>query len=534
MTFTLHRYIFRELIKVFVLAAVALTVILSLGSVLRPVYEYGVGPGQVIYLMGYSLPIILTFVLPIAALFSSALIYGRFACFNELDACKASGISLLTTIYPGVVLAIMVAIANLVLSFHVMPLFIERSKAALEADVQKIIFRNIQRNGYYEINKKNESYLIYADQSDPRTGILSGVVITELEGVDVKSLVTAESAKLKFSLHGKFNEVRVTAYNTYEMGINDEVGISLEVLSLVHEFDSLMGDNIKFKKIKQMKEIQANPMTFYPIEKIAINAYVQLIKELLIQDISSTGNSDFYRLRCGERYVDFSADKCSLNRDEQIELSGGVIVRDATKKPLKTFNCEKAILHIEGDERAPTLAMELYNAVDNAGSIVRRPVIYGLLVPQAIVSRLAVNSGTEGEESGDILSVVNPQFVSEILKGGGSGILKGYQGNLQKTITKTLLAINAELHSRLVFGIGCVPMILIGIGLGIIKKDGHLLSAFGASVVPALLLIVCIMMGKNVAKNVGSQAGSGVLMMWIGLFVLCMLAGWIYRKLLKN
>ena len=68
MVFTLHRYIFRELFKVFVLAAVALTLILSLGSILQPVQEYGVGPRQVVYLMSYFLPITLTFVLPIAAL----------------------------------------------------------------------------------------------------------------------------------------------------------------------------------------------------------------------------------------------------------------------------------------------------------------------------------------------------------------------------------------------------------------------------------------------------------------------------------
>ncbi len=87
---------------------------------------------------------------------------------------------------------------------------------------------------------------------------------------------------------------------------------------------------------------------------------------------------------------------------------------------------------------------------------------------------------------------------------------------------------------RLVFGIGCVPLIMIGIGLGIIKKGGHLLSAFGASSVPAAVLIVCIMMGKNIAKNPDAQAGSGIVLMWAGLVFLSLLAVGIYRKLLKN
>jgi hypothetical protein len=77
MIFTLQRYIFREAFKVFVLAAVALTLIMSLGSIVRPVQEYGVGPRQALHLISYFLPIGLTFVLPVAALFATALIYGR-------------------------------------------------------------------------------------------------------------------------------------------------------------------------------------------------------------------------------------------------------------------------------------------------------------------------------------------------------------------------------------------------------------------------------------------------------------------------
>ncbi|MBA7683317.1 hypothetical protein ES703_91681 [subsurface metagenome] len=77
-------------------------------------------------------------------------------------------------------------------------------------------------------------------------------------------------------------------------------------------------------------------------------------------------------------------------------------------------------------------------------------------------------------------------------------------------------------------------MILIGIGLGIIKKGGHLLSAFGASCVPAAVLIVCIMMGKNITKNLGSQSIPGIALMWGGLVLLSLLTVVMYRRLLKT
>jgi ethanolamine transporter EutH len=98
----------------------------------------------------------------------------------------------------------------------------------------------------------------------------------------------------------------------------------------------------------------------------------------------------------------------------------------------------------------------------------------------------------------------------------------------------TLAEVKAEINSRLVFGIGCVPLIMIGIALGIIKKDGHLLTAFGVSAVPATILIVCIMTGKAIIKNPSSQFVSGEIVIWAGIAILSVLAGIVYRRLLKH
>jgi lipopolysaccharide export system permease protein len=179
MVFILHRYIFREVFKVFALATVALTLMMSLGSILRPVQEFGVGPSQVIDLMAYFLPVTLTFVLPMAALFAAALVYGRLANDNELDACRASGISLLPLIYPGLALAVIVATANLLLSFYVMPAFVQRAESAIKNDARQILFRNIQRKGYYSL-PPDDRYRIYADDADVKNNLLSGVVAAEL------------------------------------------------------------------------------------------------------------------------------------------------------------------------------------------------------------------------------------------------------------------------------------------------------------------------------------------------------------------
>ncbi len=533
MVFTIHRYIFRELMRVFVLAVLALTLMLSIGTILSPVQQYGVGPGQVVSLLGYFLPIILTYVLPMAALFSASLIYGRFANDNELNACRASGISLLTLVYPGLALAIIVAIANLILSFHVVPAFVQRAEKSLKADAQQIIFRNIQRKGFYKSADKR--YMVYADKADMENSTLLGVVIVELKKGGIEKITTAESAKVNFVSHDMFNKIQITAHKAYQMGAEGEGGFSAEQLSLTKEFPPLLGDDIKFKKIEEIKEIKKDPMLFYPIAIQARELYAQFIAELLAEDINSktaAESEQYYKLHTADTLVNFKTTSCLAKGDKIVELSGKIIVIEsdaATRQPLLTCECSKVFIHLEGDELAPTLTMEIYNPswqrADGLKGLGGRRIIRGLILPKNVTDKLV---------SDDVLNMLSSESINKALQDKPSGKLITLQKVLVLKIGKTFRNIRAEIHSRLVFGIGCVSMILIGIGLSIIKRGGHLLSAFGASCIPAALLIVSIMMGVNVAKNAGSQVVSGITLMWGGFAVLCLFALILYRKLLKN
>lgn len=550
MIFTLHRYIFREVFKVFILTTVALTLIMSLGSILQPVQEYGVGPRQVVHLMGYFLPITLTFVLPMAALFAAALVYGRFASDSELDACKASGISLMALIYPGLALAIMVAIANLLLSFYVMPVFVHRAEKSLKDDAKQILFRNIRRKGYYRLPPDGR-YLIYADRADPQSNALSGVVTVESKGGKIQKVITAERAQLGFASHKMFNEVQVTAVSSSQM--DSEGSLAIGLTSFTVEFGSLLGDDITFKKVGEMKRIACDPLEFYPIAKLARLTYAQFIAELLAQDIEkslpakdanntvenlklqssamfadSTAKKNLYKLYSGEKIIEFAAGNCAVKDERKIQLGGQVLVFEydiVTRELLQTLQTTQAFLHIEGEQAEPTLTMDIRSATwkqpNGLEGLTRRYVIRGLILPTAIKDKF---------KTGNLLD----DIIAAALQNGPSPELEALQNKLQRKIRSTMAEIRAEVHSRLVFGIGCVAMILIGIALGIIKKGGHMLTAFGASCVPAAVLVVCIMMGKNITKNLDARAGSGIVLMWAGLVFLSLLAVAMYHRLLKN
>jgi len=541
MVFTLHRYIFREVVKVFILATVALTLMMSLGSILRPVQEYGVGPRQVIDLMIYFLPITLTFVLPMAALFATTLVYGRLANDNELDACRASGISLLTLIYPGLMLAIIVATANLLLSFYVMPAFVQRAENSLKNDARQILFRNIERRGYYSLPPDNR-YRIYADNADIKNNALSGVIAAETIDGKIRKIITAETAKVIFNPHETINEVSITAHNTYQTG-SDEDGFSAEWLPISTEFGALLGDNIKFKKIDEMKQIRRNPLLFDPVARLARRVYVRFTAELLAQQINDAVSSHTnppFKLFSDRQVVELSAKSCTVLDEKRLQLAEDVVITErpvSGDAPTRTLRCQKAFLDIEGDETAPTLTLDIRNAKwASAGSvepqtsygqenIFARQIIRGLVLPPAVTNTFKTT---------DILKEIKPEAVSAALHAVPSDDLTKLQKRLQNKIALTRAEIGAEMHSRLVFGIGCVTLIMIGIGLGIILKGGHLLTAFGASAAPALALISCIMMGKNLAENPTSRGLPGITLMWIGLIILSLIGLELYRRLLRH
>jgi hypothetical protein len=297
-------------------------------------------------------------------------------------------------------------------------------------------------------------------------------------------------------------------------------------------------------------------MRFYPIAKSARQVYAQFTAELLAEDIADkiktrAGTNNFYKLHSGQKLLEFTANRCAVGGEKKVKLSENIVVIESdavSRQPLRTLRCAKGLLHITGDEFAPTLTMELYNATwqekrgqepKGSGAFFRAPdslltpsegltqrhIIRGLILPAAVTDKFA---------TADILRAVSKSSIISALKKEPSLELMVLQKSLHRKIQKTLDEIKAEIHCRLVFGIGCISMIMIGIGAGIILKGGHLLSAFGASSVPAGVLIVCIMAGRNITKNPGAQAGSGPVLMWSGLVFLSLLALVIYRKLLKN
>src|SRR4051812_42482749 len=109
MSRTLFLYIFKDLLRIFLLTTGALAGIMSFGGLLRPLTEHGLDVGQVVRMLSYSMPAMTTYSLPIAALFATTMVYGRLSADNEITACRAAGISHFNLALPALVLGLTVS-----------------------------------------------------------------------------------------------------------------------------------------------------------------------------------------------------------------------------------------------------------------------------------------------------------------------------------------------------------------------------------------------------------------------------------------
>lgn len=532
MIFTLHRYIFKELFRVFILTTLAMTLILSLGFLLKPIQDFGVSPEEILNLLGYLMPITLTFVLPMSALFAASMVYGRFAADRELDACRASGISLWTLVYPGLSLAILVAIANLILSFHVAPAFIQRSEKSVKANAEQILFRNLQRKGFYTLPKS--TYKIYAEKADPQRKLLEGVIILDTKDADIQRMVLAQSAKVEIETHSDFNKVRIIALNAVR--VDDFSSVEIGNTSVERQFDSLLADDIKFYKLDKLKSIRIDKMKHAPIYKMAMQVYWQFMTELVGQYLNQTFGSSSPQalLQDADGFRDYflTAAGCHLGQRElTLELTAPIqlVEMDRVQNQKITRQSQRGFCRLDVNQSIPRLELDLENPSWDRGEGVKgfalRKFINNVEIPASVQEKL------ESRPILDLLAEVGTK--NSPLVHPSKPLLEQVR-QLQVELAEVNDEIDAELHSRLVMGLGCVSLILTGIALGVYYRGGHLLSAFGASAVPGGLLVVFIMSGKQITKNASTTAMMGITVMWLGLAILTLLTVYLYRRLLKT
>jgi hypothetical protein len=307
---------------------------------------------------------------------------------------------------------------------------------------------------------------------------------------------------------------------------------------LSHQFESLLADNIKFQKLNRLKSIRADKMKFFPVRQLAGKAYAQLTAEAVGQyldeqfkasdkpiQLDDADGIRFYLLRAKGCRIDTGKDYTitllpPIRMTEMDKIRNEMICRYDTQQGLCRLSGASLDARLEVDLESP-----LWDRGGGINGVMIRKFFGNVLIPDPVQKKLSQRP---------VLQTIQQSVSDKELLANPSPKMAQYRDEVSIRVARVNNEIDAELHSRLVLGLGCVLLILTGTALGIFLRGGHLLSAFGASAIPAAVLITFILAGRQITKNPSVSALAGIATMWIGFFALGILTLILYRRLLRT
>ena len=167
MSRTLFWYVFRDLLRIFLMTSATLAGVMSFGGLLRPLTEHGLDGSQVSKMLTYFTPAMTTYSFPIAALFATTMVYGRLSADNELTACRAGGVSYLSMTAPAWVLGFTVALISLLFLCFVVPVFTLKVEQVVYSNLAQLVQNQIERTHQIKLDQFGSKPLnVYAQSAE--------------------------------------------------------------------------------------------------------------------------------------------------------------------------------------------------------------------------------------------------------------------------------------------------------------------------------------------------------------------------------
>jgi len=572
MSRTLFWYLFRDLLRVFVLTTLSLAGIMSFGGLLRPLTEQGLDTAQVGKMLTYFLPAMSTYSLPVAALFATTMVYGRLAADNELTACRAAGISFGMIALPALVLGLTVALSSLFLLCFVVPATTLQVERVIYSNVAKLVANKIARD--HQIRLNSGGPIIYADSAQmiPNSGADQIVTLTEPTIVQTDSVTDPtdpNGPKLKVP-----HEIYMADQATVWIKLNDplapELGMTADVrltngMRFPHDFsgDKQVGvadttvaninmpaqirENVKFMDVRELTGIAEDPGKSQRV-KTAVAAFIYRDQDQqFLADLAAELAGPDRQCRLPQASTEAS-DPAELETfvvgrtGGTVHLEGSAVVIDSGDAPdarlatlvrLRNGNVEVRAaarrLRIEAQPQSNNqtlvVTIDLFDVVTQAGTAATPRAAFG----QTVVCDMPADVRQIAQRT---LKDYNAQTH---MQPGDENFLKREQLCVGNDVV-------AELHSRASFAVSCLILVVVGTALGLMFRSGNFLNAFAVSFLPALLTITLIVGGQQAAGHVPDNVlghfrdplRAGLALIWSGNAIVLAMAVTLSWKLSRT
>ena len=544
---TLHWYIGRDLASVASMALVAFTLVLTVFAIIEPLREQGLEADKVLSLIGFTMPVMLTLTLPIAALFAATIVYGRFSQDNELMACRASGLPMFRLLRPALVLGGIVTVLSLWLSSFVTPSLVESAARAFKDNVRGLVHSQMKADGYV----KRGHRIVHVSRMLPDSDIAYGVVAIDFGKLDDIRILVASSAEIRFLPDPDGGGTKLAVSLENPMGSSSQSRATLydeSRLELPKDFTlpNPLREDPSWYRWERLFEVLEDPVQNRTIREELKQLQRRIAGQLLAEDIAAklaeTGR--YERLVGDDRSVVLTAPKVAVRAGKAVLVAAA----DANGEPARV----RAVVR-EPSKTRQIIADEA--TVESTWDRFREKSIVSI----HFSGDLLVGEQTHGEDGQRIVwqenklteSVGDLKVPAEILDEADDADLAGLLNEPEKythnqeiiSRVQTIMAhdvrklrgmILGEMHGRIAYSVSCFLMVVLGASLGMRFRGGQILSAFAICVPPAATVIILILMGRQMLANPDVDIQDGQVCLWSGVVLLGLADAYVAIRLLRQ
>ena len=264
----IDRYIFRELIKIFLITVGALTTVLYLDKFLfiaENIVNRGVSLWEVFLIIIYISPSYFSLTIPISVLVASVATFNQFSASNEWVAMKSCHLSFMQSMRPVLMFSFFTYIVAVIIMVYALPwgnfsykqktfeIIKNRADVNIKPNLLNYDFKNLIILAKIREKKLEFRDVLIADTSQPQ----SPKIITANKAIILPNI---ESLKIRLKLTGgtihesgdKISEYQTINFETYELTLSLPNSIELEKDALIGHRE--LSINLLLKQIKDFEK----------------------------------------------------------------------------------------------------------------------------------------------------------------------------------------------------------------------------------------------------------------------------------------
>ncbi|WP_432797109.1 LptF/LptG family permease [Poriferisphaera sp. WC338] len=566
MPWTIYRYILKELLKLLVASVLVLMLVISFAAAIKPLSDGQLTPilfGKFVFL---TAPTMLNFALPFAGAFASTLVFIRLVQDNEITACSASGMSYRTILLPVMGLGLVLTMGLFGLSNFVIPSFFKQAEKTIQQDLITGLVNNLNENRPFVYG----NYAVYADSAEemplppfnpesdyqPTKHIeLKGIAISEFtrDGVQKNTSTAKEADILIFD--DPVTDDSFVQIDLENAVYNDPLTQRLMYTSGVLPMKPILMQNYfrdkpKFLSWPELHQLEQKPERFEDIARRKLDLGKAMagakLRGMMMAATEGMGPGQVVRL------VDYQLDDAMAytiqapafdeHRGDLVLMGDGMYPVVVTEENPDTgiyvrYETQTAVVKISRNDDDPAYpivemtlgdeedGVQIYSSAEDMQGVTRK--LYDNL-PRMIWPSPLLDQSVKDMPMTEMMSMVRDGGYLSVpsVAGAYAGVSKG--------LTKLAHRIKGHLHERAAAAIATSLLLLLGALLSMVFKHQMPLVVYFWSFLLAILSIIIMNSGQNMAGRTEVPLAISLSLLWSGNLVLLIVASVVYCRLARN